>query len=86
LSLSGFELSSFDNVTSLVKSGEPFTPAVVFFPMHRIERVELDRPEGPLPSLAERFQSRTGMDAAVLLASRLETAAGGVGAQDKEPA
>ena len=29
----------------MVRDGEPFTPAVVFFPMHRIERVELDLPD-----------------------------------------
>ena len=39
LSLSGAELASFDNLTAMVRDGEPFTPAVVFFPMHRIERL-----------------------------------------------
>jgi len=68
LSLSGAELASFEDLTVMVKDGEPFTPAVVFFPMHRIERVELDLPDGALPSLAQRFLTRTGLEPTVALA------------------
>jgi hypothetical protein len=62
LSLSGAELASFEDLTVMVKEGEPFTPAVVFFPMHRVERVELDLPDGSLPSLSQRFFSKTGLE------------------------
>ncbi len=87
LSLSGVELASFEAVTALVKSGEPFTPSVVFFPMHRIERMELDCPDGSLPSLTQRFQARTGMDPAVLRASCLKASTGAtIAATDEEPA
>lgn len=69
LSLSGAELASFEDLAVMVRDGEPFTPAVVFFPMHRIERVELDLPDGNLPSLSQRFLSKTGLDpSAVLMA------------------
>jgi hypothetical protein len=68
LSISGAELASFEDLTVMVKDGEPFTPAVVFFPMHRIERVELDLPDGNLPSLSQRFFSRTGLEPANALA------------------
>jgi hypothetical protein len=67
LSLSGAELASFDDLTTMVKEGDPFTPAVVFFPMHRIERVELDLPDGSLPSLSQRFLSKTGLEPASVL-------------------
>ena len=67
LSLAGVELASFEDLATLVKEGEPFTPAVVFFPMHRIERVELDLPDGNLPSLSQRFFSRTGLEPATAL-------------------
>ncbi len=67
LSLSGAELASFEDFTAMVKDGEPFTPAVVFFPMHRIERVELDLPDGTLPSLAQRFLTRTGLEPSIAL-------------------
>jgi hypothetical protein len=68
LSLSGAELASFEDLTVMVKDGEPFTPAVVFFPMHRIERVELDLPDGSLPSLSQRFLSKTGLEPSIALA------------------
>jgi hypothetical protein len=68
LSLSGAELASFEDLTVMVRDGEPFTPAVVFFPMHRIERVELDLPDGNLPSLSQRFLAKTGLEPATALA------------------
>ena len=67
LSLGGIELASFEDLAVMVKDGEPFTPAVVFFPMHRIERVELDLPDGSLPSLSQRFFAKTGLQPADLL-------------------
>ena len=67
LSLCGAELTSFDNLVSLIKEGEPFSPSVVFFPMHRLERIDLDLPDGSIPSLSQRFASRTGLDAATAL-------------------
>ena len=70
LSLSGVELASFEDLVLMVKEGEAFTPAVVFFPMHRIERIELDLPDGNLPSLSQRFTSKTGLDPATVLSAR----------------
>jgi hypothetical protein len=70
LSLSGAELASFEDLTLMVRDGEPFTPAVVFFPMHRIERVELDLPDGTLPSLSQRFLAKTGLEPSAALAPR----------------
>jgi len=62
LSMSGLELASFEDFVVMVKDGESVTPAVVFFPMHRIERIELDLPDGNLPSLSQRFSAKTGLD------------------------
>ncbi len=69
LSLRGVDVAGFDDLASQIKSGEPFTSGVVFFPMHRVERMELDLPEGNLLSLAQRFAEKTGQDPAPLLAS-----------------
>jgi hypothetical protein len=69
LSLSGAELASFEDLAVMVRDGEPFTPAVVFFPMHRIERVELDLPDGSLPSLSQRFLAKTGLQPTAALTS-----------------
>src|SRR3954469_367796 len=74
LSLSGAELASFEDLTVMVRDGEPFTPAVVFFPMHRIERVELDLPDGNLPSLSQRFLNKTGLDPATVLIPKYSVA------------
>ncbi len=67
--MTGIELASFEDFVVMVKDGESFSPAVVFFPMHRIERIELDLPDGSLPSLSQRFSTNTGLDPAALLAS-----------------
>ena len=72
LSLSGAELASFEDLTVMVRDGEPFTPAVVFFPMHRIERVELDLPDGNLPSLSQRFLAKTGLEPSEVLGKTRE--------------
>ena len=69
LSLRGVDVASFDDLASQIKNGEPFTSGVVFFPMHRVERIELDLPEGNLLSLAQRFAEKTGQDPAPLLVS-----------------
>ena len=82
LSLSGIELASFDDLVVMVKDKESFNPAVVFFPMHRIERIELDLPDGTLPSLSQRFIAKTGLDPAVTLGSSV---AGGASARLASP-
>lgn len=76
LSMSGIELASFEDLAVMAKEGEPFSPAVVFFPMHRIERVELDLPDGNLPSLSQRFSAKTGLEPSALLSSALAKGAG----------
>jgi len=70
LSMTGIELASFEDFVLMVKDGDSFSPAVVFFPMHRIERIERDLSDGSLPSLSQRFSAKTGLDPAVLLRSR----------------
>jgi hypothetical protein len=69
LSLRGIELPSFEDLVSMVKEGEPFSLGVVFFPMHRVERMELDLPDGNIPSLSQRFTAKTGLDPFTLLRS-----------------
>ena len=67
LSLCGADLGSFDDLIAMLKDGGPLTPNVVFFPMHRVERMELDLPDGGVPSLSQRFASRTGLEASIAL-------------------
>jgi len=67
ISIRGIELASFEDLVTLVKEGEAFALGVVFFPLHRLERMELDLPDGNIPSLAQRFVTKTGKDPASLL-------------------
>jgi hypothetical protein len=62
VSVRGVDLQSLDDFTQLVKSSEPATASTVFFPMHRVQRIEEDNRSGELPSLAEQFRSKTGVD------------------------
>ena len=66
ISLRGLDLNSFEDFVRLVRSGEPASPAAVFFPMHRVERMEADEHSGDIPSLKERFQEKTGRPLAYL--------------------
>jgi len=66
ISLRGLDLNSFEDFVHLVRAGEPATPAAVFFPMHRVERMEADEHSGDIPSLRERFQEKTGRPLAYL--------------------
>jgi hypothetical protein len=61
-SLRGVDLQSLDDFTQLVKSGEAATASMVFFPMHRVQRIEVDNRSGELPSLADQFNAKTGID------------------------
>lgn len=71
LSLRGIELPSFEDLVALVKDGEAFSLGVVFFPMHRVERMELDLPDGNIPSLSQRFTAKTGLDPVTLLRAEM---------------
>jgi hypothetical protein len=84
LSLRGVDVASFDDLASQIKNGEAFTSGVVFFPMHRVERMELDLPEGNLLSLAQRFAEKTGKDPAPLLVSEFLADVQGRAAGEKQ--
>jgi len=71
LSMSGIDLGSMEDLAVMAKQGDPVNPAILFFPMHRIERIELDLPNGDLPSLAQRFTGRTGLQPAAIFRSPL---------------
>jgi hypothetical protein len=62
IAMRGIDLNSFEDFARLIKAGENATPASVFFPMHRVERIELDARNGDIPSLSERFENRTGRE------------------------
>lgn len=60
LALRGIDLNSLEDFMRLVRDGEEVAPNAVFFPMHRVERMEIDARSSDIPSLQERFESKTG--------------------------
>jgi hypothetical protein len=60
----GLSLDSFEGWLREVARKEPvsFTPATVFFPLHRIERVFEDETMGEIVSFADRFRKLIGED------------------------
>ena len=72
LSLCGIELASFEDLVSMLKAGDSASPGIVFFPMHRIERVELDQSDDNVPSLSQRFAIQTGLDPASVFGGKLD--------------
>ena len=61
IAMRGVDLNSFEDFIRQVKIGDQVAPHAVFFPMHRVERVELDTRNGDIPSLRERFESKSGL-------------------------
>jgi methylmalonyl-CoA epimerase len=60
--LEGIDLTSFDDWVAQIEGEEESVvgPSMLFMPMARLEKILLDRPSGHLPSLAQRFERRTG--------------------------
>src|SRR5262245_6688541 len=67
ISLRGIDLNSLDDFARQVRDDEPVSAHLVFFPMHRVERVELDTRNGDIPSLQERFANKSGRSAELLI-------------------
>ena len=59
-SLRGVDLNSLDDFARQVRDGDDVNANMVFFPMHRIERIESDTRNGDIPSLQERFHNKAG--------------------------
>ncbi len=69
VSLRGMDLNSLEDFARQVNAAEAVTLNVVFFPMHRVDRIELDARSGDIPSLQDRFHAKTGRDFSSLLAT-----------------
>ena len=68
LSVDGFE----EWLREIAREGTPtFSPATVFFPLHRVERISLDETLGEAVSLTDRFRRQTGTDPRAFLAQEM---------------
>src|SRR5262245_29485617 len=64
ITLPGIDLKSFDDLLSQVLDSQPdvLPLSTVFYPMHRVERIVLDEPAGEIPSVAQKFALRVGVN------------------------
>ena len=68
LSVEGFE----EWLREIAREGSPtFSPATVFFPLHRVERISMDETVGEAISLADRFRRQIGKDPRAYLAPEM---------------
>ena len=65
--VSGISLAAFDDFMRQVRDGEAASPNLVFFPMLRVERIELDLGNTDIPSLRQRFLATCGCPAESVL-------------------
>lgn len=63
----GLDLGSFDGTVAMIREGEQSSSIEVFFPMHRVERMEADAETNGIPSLQQRFEKATGTHAGTFL-------------------
>ena len=70
VTIHGLDLNAFDEWLKQWGSEEEGGLATVFYPLHRVERMELDEPIGDIPSLEQRFQQRTHLTLADYLKTR----------------
>ena len=68
ITLRGMDLNSLDDFARQIGSDDNPSLNIVFFPMTRIERMELDVRNGEIPSLNERFANKAGVTLDTLLA------------------
>lgn len=61
ITLRGMDLNSLDDFARQVENQDNPALNIVFFPMTRVERMELDLRNGEIPSLAERFADKAGI-------------------------
>ena len=74
LTLCGLDLNVFDEWSMQWGSDEEGGFTTVFYPLHRVERMERDETVGGIPSLEHRFQQRTGLSLEQYLNARSQHA------------
>ena len=68
LAVEGFE----EWLREIAREASPtFSPATVFFPLHRVERISMDETVGEAVSLADRFRRQIGKDPRAYLAPEM---------------
>jgi hypothetical protein len=81
VTIRGLDLNGFDEWLKQWGSEEESGLATVFYPLHRVERMELDETIGGIPSLERRFQQRTGLTLIEYLNEESRSRHGAVGSE-----
>lgn len=69
----GIDLDTFEDWVQMIVRGERnIGLSRLFFPMWRVERIELDETIDDIPSLSDQFRSRVGMSLEAYLFNRKE--------------
>lgn len=70
LAIRGLDVAPWEEVLTLIRQGQPemVSLATRFLPMQRVESLYLDERSSGVPSLAEVFRDRTGLDPVAFLA------------------
>jgi hypothetical protein len=58
--LRGVPLESLEDLGRQIRAGERAGASTLFFPMNRVEQMELDAAVGELPSLGDSFAAQAG--------------------------
>lgn len=68
----GIELGYFDEWMRSIVNNEQYLPMQnYFFPMWRVERISKDESSFEVPSLAEQFRQRTGLNFLIFKTARI---------------
>ncbi len=64
VALRGLDLGAVEDWLRQEAAGREqlLTPSTFFIPMHRVQRIDLDEPVGPVPAFAERYRDASGVD------------------------
>lgn len=64
VTVQGIDLNAFDDWLSQVLASQPdvLPLTTAFYPMHRVERIVMDEPAGEIPSVAQKFEVRVGVN------------------------
>jgi hypothetical protein len=60
VAMRGVPVESLEDLARQIRASEHASVSTLFFPMHRVERMELDEAAGELPSLGDSFAGSAG--------------------------
>ena len=79
ITIHGLDLNAFDEWLKQCGTEEESRLATIFYPLYRVERMELDETLGDIPSLEQQFQQRTHLTLKEYLSARCRATDFGAG-------